>query len=744
MSRSVSPSGNLPASKRRKVRKGTQSCWECKRRKVRCIFTLPTNASCDNCGRRKTACVSQEYVDDAESPKERAEVGVEARLRKIEDVLEQMVNTSRDTHSLARNDTEDCSEPATATLRGSDTSLRSQHVASQSSDSNDAHSSSSPESVSSPACLSNYADMSQINGYTGVARKLVAAWPPQRDLERIYELSVPMSTLSHMHLGTPTSTESTWKPVSAQEILQLPPPGSHPVLIARKLLLLGSLLQGTLSSSSTPGKMRKFYHKIMCRIIDTAKCLVTTDDELTASVEGIECIMIEAMIQNHTGELHRSWQTVRRAIAVAQLVGLHRNAKIQTTKMLDTARTDTYDPDLLCFRIVEMDRYLSLTLGLPQSSLDIRTVSAEALAKSQPLERMARLQCNVAGRILARNREDIAREGATFRLQIERLLQQAANEMPPQWWLIPDRKRGAVDLFQETARINYQFVHYHLLVRLHLPYMLRSCRQDGNDYSTIAATNASRELLSRYIAFRKWNTGRYYCRGTDFLAFIGLTVMCLAHINSRNSNTAGGDTVSEIHVTRSLTQSYRSDRGMMERVVDVMNEMKNDTIASKLTHIMQHLLDVEADTANGVEYDPITTDTNGETVECDGDFVDGKSTFRLLIPYIGIIYFRRKTCSKSIEGFTEPIALESTTAPRFEVLSEQTTTRSLFSGWDLQWSQQQSPPHFDACDPDSIDTEPYMFDEIVGSAPHDDWTLQSINESLFSSLFRGLDNQNPL
>lgn len=47
-----------PTAKRRKVRKGTRNCWECRRRKVRC--NSATDDSCDNCRRRGTACISQE------------------------------------------------------------------------------------------------------------------------------------------------------------------------------------------------------------------------------------------------------------------------------------------------------------------------------------------------------------------------------------------------------------------------------------------------------------------------------------------------------------------------------------------------------------------------------------------------------------------------------------------------------------------------------------------------------------
>lgn len=59
-----SPEEGSPSRKRRKVRKGTQSCWECKRRKVRCTFaTAAASTVCDGCRSRRTRCVGQEFED---------------------------------------------------------------------------------------------------------------------------------------------------------------------------------------------------------------------------------------------------------------------------------------------------------------------------------------------------------------------------------------------------------------------------------------------------------------------------------------------------------------------------------------------------------------------------------------------------------------------------------------------------------------------------------------------------------
>jgi hypothetical protein len=52
-------------AKWRKVRKGTHSYWECKRKKIKCIFDPRiASTSCNGCRRRGSQCISQEFVED--------------------------------------------------------------------------------------------------------------------------------------------------------------------------------------------------------------------------------------------------------------------------------------------------------------------------------------------------------------------------------------------------------------------------------------------------------------------------------------------------------------------------------------------------------------------------------------------------------------------------------------------------------------------------------------------------------
>jgi hypothetical protein len=568
-----------------------------------------------------------------------------------------------------------------------------------------------------------------VSSYTGLAQDLVAAWPIQADLDRIYELPIGLSTHAHMHIYTPSSALCK-ENRSTREMLQLPLPGSHPVLVARKLLFLGSLLQGALSASHIPDGMRAHYHDIMSCVIDKATRLVTTDDALTVSVEGLECIMIEAMINNYTGNLHRAWMTTRRACAVAQALGLHRDIELPLVRFLDRETNAAFDADQFCFRIVEMDRYLSVTLGLPISSLQTRALTSKGLTRCDPLDRMARQHCELAERMLCgdqlkRKLEDVQ--------EMEDSLQKAANEMSPQWWLTPEFVPGddaVANPSQEVARVNYQFSHYHLLLRVHLPYVMRSSPE--YDHSRLAAASASREMLFRYVAFRRSNPGHFYCRGSDYVAFIALTVLCLVHVNAWS--TTKQDAQPRTNVSKLLTANRLSDRGLMERTLGVLECMREDATAKRLASIMRHLLAVESSASGGVRYNTVAQDDDG-AVEYNGDLLDDQITLQLNIPYFGTIRLRRKLDANLGKEATQPQDIGFTTNSR------QLEPMTPFVHYSAQWPTQ------------AISVNNISYNVAQGGSeeipdPINDWcdsgdlTMQNINESLFSSLFSGVDQDN--
>lgn len=604
--------------KRRKVRKGTQSCWECKRRKTRCTFTISSEATCDGCRSRRTKCIGQEFSDIPQPP---VTSGNLARLDRVEARVEQLSQTCSHAHS-------DMHAPGRSGGRMPDRSGNDPVI---------------DLPFSGLESLQVLHEKSQMTGlFDQVSRALIELWPNQVDLDIVLSIPVDISVLSHGIICVPYAEFIAKKLSSRHSILQLPPQGSHPIFIARGLLMLATLLQGIPSCfAERLAEMTCDHHALLPRIIDTVGRLVTSNDEMVSSLEGIECLMIESMYRNNAGDLRRAWLTNRRAMNLAQLMELDKTNITTLSSMVieESTRARIY-PDLMWFRLVCSDRYLSLMLGLPQCSVEDVFASPKTLEGCTPLERLERLEAVAGGLILQRNNIEQPDFEATCR--IDKLLQDAEALMPPQCWIMaPDPNLITGDTekaLEDTAQLTCHFTHYHLLVQLHLPYMLQPpLARQTYEYNKMTAANASRAILTQYLFFRKSTSSVAYCRGIDFIVFIASTTLCLAHIEARRQRKI--EASDAIPPLQSLLHQRQSDRGLLESTLQIMQTMaqtKNDAVALKVTNILQPLLDIEADASKGGCYQT-TASFYRQTSQRHRDINEVRNALNIEIPHFGII-----------------------------------------------------------------------------------------------------------
>ena len=222
--------------------------------------------------------------------------------------------------------------------------------------------------------------------YDEICDNLVSVWPCKDEFDAIMRVPIGTTVLFHGIVCMPYSSFLGEDMPSPREMLQLPPPGSHPILLARKLLLLGSFLQAIRPGAvEHAGRLGTKYCGIKSRVVEAATRLVTSNDSLVVSLEGVECIMIESMYQNNAGNLRQAWLTNRRAMAIAQMMGLHLG-KSTFSDVIDVKIRDRIAPEYMWFRLVTSDRYLSLILGLPQGSRDNRFATPKALESCEPME----------------------------------------------------------------------------------------------------------------------------------------------------------------------------------------------------------------------------------------------------------------------------------------------------------------------------------------------------------------------
>lgn len=475
-------------------------------------------------------------------------------------------------------------------------------------------------------------DTSPPGTHDALSQGLIAAWPSQKDLDVILDIPIgPSQQIIKAVLCDRTDLIGTTL-LSSRDLLQSPSLGSHPVLIARQLLVLATYLQGMPSSSAHHlEKLGTSSQEIMSRAVKTAHNLVTCNDELVASIEGIECIMLEGLYENYAGDLRRSWLAARRAVMIAQMLGLNRGVKPTSLVSSDI------EPDDVWYRLVQLDRYLSLMLGLPQSSVQDFFAHPETLESCTPSDRMRRL-CTVAcGHLIQRGPTEMYDPNTTK--EIDKLLQGASESMPAQWWLIPVLSSNATQLerIQDSIRFNDHLMYYHLLLQLYFPYILHIETGREYDHHKMTVVTASRDILSRFMFFRTFQPARYYCRGVDLMTFLSSTALCLAHISCGQRPSTADDT--GFHF---LAHQRLSDRGMLEQTLTVMQgliRVNNDAIGTLVATLLKHILIIEENIASGAKYTVTSTPQSrkDEGLGYQVTSTNNDTVLNIFIPHFSVI-----------------------------------------------------------------------------------------------------------
>lgn len=130
---------------------------------------------------------------------------------------------------------------------------------------------------------------------------------------------------------------------------------------------------------------------------------------------------------------------------------------------------------------------------------------------------------------------------------------------------------------------------------------------------------------------------------------MAITIICIAHINSQSQFRGFGELSGPVTGFESLAHSRPSDRGYMERTLEIIESVACndiDLIAYKLTRIIHHLLDIEANAARGDMYQTSSSKDTDGGLEYDGRLANNGKTLHIQIPYYGTINFERGVISK--------------------------------------------------------------------------------------------------
>ncbi|KAL6900004.1 hypothetical protein GGI43DRAFT_423147 [Trichoderma evansii] len=423
---------------------------------------------------------------------------------------------------------------------------------------------------------------------------------------------------------------------------------AKPIDLARSLFQLAICLQ---QSDRFPEISKLWLDHSNCDVADqyfeAASCYVTSQDSLVVSYEGIETLMLEGLYHVSCGRLQLAWLVYRRALGIAHLVGLH----IPQQRRQGKQQGSTGGPSSMClatlwFRLVFMDRYLSLVLDLPMSVQDDSFM--DDLVVQAPLEKLERAQAKLTSRIIFRNQQlrlgqrggDPVYDHYKETKDIDYLLTQATRSLPSEWWVFPRPQdaRSADELRDMIAKIVHQLHHYNFVLLLHIPYILpgpevRRSNEVTQDYSNskIAAMTAARELLTRSIVPIGPNRVSFSTRGIVLKVLLSALTLLAVHLDSHRlgrENALGHQRPGDLVTAERAIQS-----------LETMGQKFDDKLCYSAARALKRMSAIEATAADGVSYRTWSEPGDMTCMECVVQ--EEANAIQMSFPHVGIIHILR-------------------------------------------------------------------------------------------------------
>jgi hypothetical protein len=265
------------------------------------------------------------------------------------------------------------------------------------------------------------------------------------------------------------------------------------------------------------------------KVIDLIDQLIIHDDEYFGTLGGVEVGLMQARLFSEVGQLRRAWLTTRRALDMAQLMGLHRT------------RTNLRQ-DIVFWGLFQLDRFTSITLHTPYHLSDIHcnlTFKGKELPIVQESTGFLTRLAILGGKVIDRSHST---KDSTFAslLAIDQELTRLSGHMPQEYWEL--EKYAPKDFPGErrwTERAMGQLMYYQTRMVLHLPYLLRSITNASFEYSREACISTARSILRQYHIMRDpANLHAYRFKTMDFASIIAAAVIVIGLVGS---NSHGGN-----------------------------------------------------------------------------------------------------------------------------------------------------------------------------------------------------------
>ncbi|KAF1815077.1 hypothetical protein P152DRAFT_244678 [Eremomyces bilateralis CBS 781.70] len=527
------PKSPADSNRIRKLRKGTHSCFECRRRKIKCIYA-ENQTVCTECFARGSKCIDQEHADTDSIVDNRK--NLRERVARLESLLDTLL-------------TERSEKGAIEALRtlgespGPQTPLSADITADLDSDTTD-HAPGSLLALFDNAVLSRAAvrpkelgtiergpspggmpnsgnttyPTQSINVDTGSAEEGNKSGVPKLTCEKDRRVRDALLRLLPPVDQVLKNLKQNYAELWATFKMRCPGNSGNEDIgaFATRVLREGNPAQSGILVLCVASSAQGINQEELMSAVDR---LVVSDDEYAGTIDGLECLIVLGKSYSDIGQPRRAWLTFRRGLNLCQLNGMHRNHH------LSNARSSIW------WGLYNGDRVMSLMLGLPYAINDTHCnmeVNGQPILGDVRPETFPHRVSIIIGKIIDRN-QCLAEATFSSTLQLDQELETLELKMPAHWWRVePQPPKGnpeGVSTWQELI-LGLMFFQQ-ARVYLHMPWMLKSADNPRYEHSRRTCLNGAREMLRLYNILCGRGNPSYECKAVDFLGFTASALLCL-------------------------------------------------------------------------------------------------------------------------------------------------------------------------------------------------------------------------
>ncbi|KAF5618758.1 Zn(II)2Cys6 transcription factor (Eurofung) [Fusarium sp. NRRL 52700] len=514
-------------------RKGTKSCTECRRRKIRCVRIPEDSPTCRQCVERNTSCVAQ--ISKSRT-RQAQRLSSRYRITQLETQVNQLTKTINDIQVKLGGE--------------SIIHLRQQIDQSPVSDGSDDESTNSEgliaeESSDFRSLFHNdilTSDAGEQHEKISERRTKAMASLCERVRPALQRLIPPKEETAEMLV-----VNFDWLQMLASLFPQPAAADSHQALLERYddmcrpdvdvVDLASWLLTVALTAQQIPQESRDMNpHSLEFRrrlhfsrtVSDAIETLVLSNDRLVGNIPGIGLGLHFVRLLMGRGDLQGAWLKLRHLIALGELMAL---PKVQSARRNpadglldeDTARRAQVW-ELMCTidRLVGMFLNLSpYTKSFSNRASILPVMANGAVQTSVYLNRLMDIAAEACGLDDPRGIQGSNKSSHAAALEVAHKARALASEAPESWWTInPDN-----DLKPDHV---VQFVHHCTVMKAYLPIVLRQERSRDHGYSRMACIDACESVAQMYqFIRRKLPSGFFSLNVLDLQAFTAVILLLL-------------------------------------------------------------------------------------------------------------------------------------------------------------------------------------------------------------------------